>query len=49
VVDTELAVTHAETRCDESGNLIDDDVVQGLADVVSRLLSHVHAGELAAA
>jgi chromate reductase, NAD(P)H dehydrogenase (quinone) len=49
VLDTELAVTHVETRCDESGNLIDDDAVHGLTDVVSQLLSHVHASELAAA
>ena len=49
VLDTELAVTHAETRCDDSGNLIDDDVVHGLAEVVSQLVSHVDARELAAA
>ena len=41
--------TRADTRCDESGNLIDDDVRHGLAGVVNELASHVHARELAAA
>ncbi|MGH3017284.1 MAG: NADPH-dependent FMN reductase [Gaiellaceae bacterium] len=49
VLDTELAVAHADTRYDESGNLIDDDVRHGLADVVNELSSHAHARELAAA
>jgi chromate reductase len=49
VLDTELGVTHADTRCDEDGNLIDDDVRHALADVVGELASHVHARELAAA
>jgi chromate reductase len=49
VLDTELAVTHVHTRCDEDGNLIDDDVQQGLAGVVDELVSNVHARELAAA
>ena len=43
VLDSELAVSHAHTRCDESGNLIDDDVRQELAGVVDELVSHVHA------
>ena len=50
VLDTELAVAHAHTRCDESENLIDGDVHQALADVVNELVSYVHARrELAAA
>jgi chromate reductase, NAD(P)H dehydrogenase (quinone) len=43
VLDTELAVTHAHTRCDDNGRLIDDDVRQALAVVVDELVSHVHA------
>ena len=49
VLDAELAVTHVHTRCDEDGNLIDDEVQQGLAGVVDELLSNAHARELAAA
>jgi chromate reductase len=50
VLDTELAVTHADTRCDESGNLTDDEVRKELYGVVDELVSHVHARqELAAA
>jgi chromate reductase, NAD(P)H dehydrogenase (quinone) len=49
VVDTELAVSHAHTRCDGDGRLIDDDVRQGLAEIVDMLGSHIHARELAAA
>ena len=49
VLDTELAVPHADTLCDESGNLVDDGVLHGLAGVVDELVSHVHARELAAA
>jgi chromate reductase, NAD(P)H dehydrogenase (quinone) len=45
VLDTELAVSHAHTRCDESGNLIDDDVHDRLAEVVNELVSQVHARE----
>jgi chromate reductase len=42
VLDTELAVTLAHTRCDEDGNLIDDNVREGLAGVVDELVSRVH-------
>jgi chromate reductase len=49
VVDTELPVSHAHSRCDEEGNLDDDDVRQKLARVVEELRSHVHARELVAA
>jgi chromate reductase, NAD(P)H dehydrogenase (quinone) len=49
VVDTELAVTHVHTRCDEDGNLIDDEVRHKVAGVVSELVSSLHARELAAA
>jgi chromate reductase, NAD(P)H dehydrogenase (quinone) len=49
VLDSELAVSHVHTRCDESGNLIDYDVRQALAGVVDELVSHVHARELVAA
>jgi chromate reductase, NAD(P)H dehydrogenase (quinone) len=49
VLDSELAVSHAHTRCDESGNLIDDEVRQALAGVVDDLVSQVHARELVAA
>jgi chromate reductase len=49
VVDTELVVSYAHTRCDESGRVVDDDVRHGLADVVNELVSHVHSRELVAA
>ena len=42
VLDTELAVTHAHTRCDERGNLVDDEVRDALANVVSELVSQAH-------
>jgi chromate reductase len=49
VLDTELAVTHAHTRCDESGNLIDDGVREALAGVVTELVSFADARQLVAA
>jgi chromate reductase len=49
VIDTELAVTLAHTRCDESGKLVDDDVRDGLVDILGELVAHVHARELVAA
>jgi chromate reductase len=49
VLDNELPVTHAHTRCDESGRLIDDDVGQRLTEVLGELVSHVYARELVAA
>jgi chromate reductase len=49
VVDVELAVGHAHTRCDETGRLIDEDVREQLADVLKELASHVHARALVAA
>ena len=50
VLDTELAVAHVHTRCDDGENLIDGDMHQALADVVNELVSYVHPRrELAAA
>jgi chromate reductase len=49
VVDAELTVSHAHTRCDERGRLIDKDVHQGLSEVVDELVSQVRTRELVAA
>jgi chromate reductase len=49
VVDAELLVPHAHTRWDESGRVVDDDVRDGLAEVLDALGSQVHARALVAA
>ncbi|HEX6762649.1 MAG TPA: NADPH-dependent FMN reductase [Gaiellaceae bacterium] len=48
VADVELAVGHAAEKFDEEGNLIDDDVRQGLRDALDMLLAEA-APNLAAA
>jgi chromate reductase, NAD(P)H dehydrogenase (quinone) len=41
VVPAELAVGHSHEKCDEAGNVIDDDVRSGLCDALELLLAEI--------
>ena len=48
VTDAELAVGHANEKLDEHGNLVDDDVRQGLRDALETLVAQIAPVEVAA-
>jgi hypothetical protein len=48
VADVELAVGHSSEKFDDDGNLVDDDVRQGLQDAITTLVAET-APNLAAA
>jgi len=49
VVDAELAVGRADSRFEESGSLVDEDIRRGLEEMLGALVSQVRARELVAA
>jgi chromate reductase, NAD(P)H dehydrogenase (quinone) len=48
VTEAELAVGHASEKLDEDGNLVDDDVRQGLLDALDVLVAEIAPVEVAA-
>ena len=47
VVEGEVAVGHAQTRFDEQGNLVDDDIREQLEEVVATLVAETSAAPVA--
>jgi chromate reductase len=48
VTEAELAVSHADEKLDEDGNLLDDDVRQGLRDALQLLVDELSPARVAA-
>ena len=48
VTEAELAVSHADEKLDEDGNLLDDDIRQGLRDALQLLVGELSPARVAA-